>query len=123
MSLFSERDPNEITADTFRFLRESMDFCDKNIDVKTRVDRLLNRVYYWWLSNAGMNGEGYSVGVYNVCSLKPGHSYYGEEYCETDSHGYVCRYCPELQEFLDEMTRRGFNCDVDTLNNRIHFTW
>ena len=119
MSIFSERDPNEITADTLHLLKESMDFCAPGISTKAKVDRLLNRVYYWWLNNAGMNGEGYSVGVYNICSPWPGHNYWGSEYYSNNPSGW----CPELQEFLDEMTARGFQCNVDTLNNRIHFTW
>ena len=120
MSIFSQRDPSDITADTFHLLRNSLDFCERDISVKTRVDRLLNRVYYWYLQNVGLNGEGYSVSAHNVCHPEPGHGYWGEEkYYEDNEHGWH----PELAAFIDELEDRGFQCRVDTLNNRIDFSW
>lgn len=120
MSIFSQRDPNDITADTFHLLHNSLDFCERDISVKTRVDRLLNRVYYWYLQNVGLNGEGYSVGVGNVCHPAPGHRYWGEEeYYKNNVHGWH----PELAEFIAELESRGFQCRVDALNNRIDFSW
>lgn len=120
MSIFTQRNPNDITADTFHLLRNSLDFCEPDISVKTRVDRLLNRVYYWYLQNVGLNGESYSVSVGNVCHPGLGHSYWGEEeYYKNNEHGWH----PELAEFVAELEDRGFQCQVDTINYRIDFYW